>query len=417
MASIIYIFIQSIVFLYLSHHLPIKTFGTFSIAISLLLFCTNIIENGLPQSIIKTENPSKEDYNAVLYLNTKTAFYCTIVLLTIILIFYFSAIERDFIFPLLVLLPCLFLSAYNKVQIIGLQKQLKFKSIALIESISTLVYMISVLLALLLNLKIWILVIPFVIKYISVSCILNILGFNFSDSLTSIQSINKKKHWKFGKYIQAEKFISSLISYADVFIISSVLGVEVLGVYDILKRIVVRPVVLIYNGFEQLFYPLLVQSKSNTTKYLEHYSILNKLSKYIFINLTCIVFIFAPLIIKFLPLSYHIFLPTLRWLCVFASIVVIMNPIDIIMYSQGKSKLFFKWILSYSFPLLLVVYLSSTISLNAMIISQIILYTLLYIISFFALIKKSQISFVSYTSVLVYTSIVYSIISISIVLF
>jgi len=406
-ASVVYILVQAVVFLYLSHHLPASDFGIFTISVSSVLFGINIIENGLPQSLIQTGDPKEADYNAVLFLNFKTAIFYSIILIIIIAAIVLLWAEKPIVYPTVTLMPCLFLAAYNKVQLVGLQKELKFKSIAKVEVISSFVYLLSIVLAFYFHLGVWILIIAFLMKYISVFLLLHFFSYIFSGQFSSGQNDIREKHYNFGKYIQGEKTVTSILAYADVFIVTATLGVDVLGFYDVLKRIVLRPITLLYNGAEQLFYPLFVSSKSDSQSFLENYGNLNKLSVFIFINATCILYLCSPLIINLLPAVYAQYLSTLKLLCVFSAVVVIVNPIDILLYSFGQSKLFFKWILSYTVPLLLVIYFTSVNSLNMMLIGLIVFYIIIYAISYFALIRKTIIPFRSYFSVLAYSFIVY----------
>jgi O-antigen/teichoic acid export membrane protein len=406
-ASVVYIIVQSLVFLYLSHHLPATVFGIFSLAVSFILFGINVIENGLPQSIIQTEKPKTEDYNAVLFLNFKTALFYAGILGLLLLGLNLFRREINFIYPTLVLLPSLFVAAYNKVQLVGLQKNLKFKAIAQVEILSSAAYLLSIGITIYYDLGIWILVVSFATKYLAVLLIINFFKYKFSDKLFSSDKVIRNKHWQFGKFIQGEKGTTSVLSYADVFIISVTLGTEILGFYDVLKRIILRPIILLYNGLEQLFYPLLVESRSDLKKYLENYALLNKLSRHFFVNITVGLYVCSPVIILILPASYESYLPTLKLLCIFAAVIVVMNPIDIILYSLGKSKLFFKWILVYTIPLLILIYFTSCIGLDTMLIGLISFYIFLYIISYFVLIRKTLIPFKSYFSTFGYTVIVY----------
>jgi len=406
-ASLVYIIVQSLVFLYLSHVLPALDFGIFSLAVSFILFGVNVIENGLPQSIIQTEKPITEDYNSVLFLNFKTALFYAGFLGLLILGSRFFWAETKFIYPTLVLLPCVFVAAYNKVQLVGLQKNLEFKAIAQLEILSSAAYLLSIAITIYYDLGLWILVVSFATKYLAVLVIINLFNYKYSDKLFSSDKVVRNKHWQFGKFIQGEKIITSVLSYADVFIITATLGVEILGFYDVLKRIILRPIILLYNGVEQLFYPLLVESRSDIKQYVENYALLNKLSNYIFINITVVLYVCSPIIIQILPASYESFLATLKLLCIFAAVIVVMNPIDIILYSLGKSKLFFKWILIYTLPLLILIYFTSCIGLDTMLMSLISFYIFLYLISYFILIRKTLIPVWSYFSTFGYAVIVY----------
>lgn len=407
-SSVIFLLIQTAVFFYVTYIIEPHQLGIYSLSIASVLFGIGIIENGFTSSLIHSNSENPEDYNAVLTINNGIAILCSLLLILTCFICYIFQQPILYIKGVIFLLPCLFLAAFNKTQITGLQNKLNFKAIAKLEFWSSLTYLITLLILTYFKMGVWILLCAFLSKFLFTFIFIKASGLQISDQ--SFDTTNKqiKRHWEYGKYISGEKLISAFITYADTFVVSMTLGLSTLGIYEIFKRIVIRPITILYNGIEQLFFPLLSKSNTDSSGFRKVYRNLTFFSKYLFINIVCFLYVQSDFILSFLPISYQDYGETVRAICVFGATVIIVNPIDILLYSRGQSKLFFNWILAYSIPLLLVIYISSSFGLNTMIYSTSVFYILLYVISYYLLIRKNTpLSYTEYYTVMVYSFILF----------
>ncbi|NNE14205.1 MAG: oligosaccharide flippase family protein [Saprospiraceae bacterium] len=389
-SSITFIGLQAIVFIVLTQLISTESFGIYALSSAIVLFGVSIIENSFPSSLIHSKNPTYKDYNAVLSINLSLAFGFTLLILLILAGFlYYSSFT--ILRAILVILPCLFLAAYNSVQYAGLKNQLDFKSIAKIEMASSAIYILMVSFLAFLGLEYWALIISLLIKHFVVFVILKTRKLEFSTSIVKLKGHEFSTHWQYGKYVVGEKSASALLSYADSFIIAHFLGMSTLGLYDVLKKIILRPIILLYNGLEQVFFPLLSSMSHDRKSYLNLVTHLYTITRFFFAHLSCIIYLLAPQLLHFLPTEYSNSIAVIRWLAIYSFVIILFNPLDILMYSMGQTKLFFKWLLSYCVPLLLVTGYFASFGLVNMLVAITIFYSLLYIVSYFVLRRSIKI--------------------------
>ncbi|HMU06156.1 MAG TPA: hypothetical protein PJ990_21125, partial [Saprospiraceae bacterium] len=150
-----------------------------------------------------------------------------------------------------------------------------------------------------------------------------------------------------------------------------------LGVYELFKKIIVRPIIIITNAFENMAMPYLVMHKNNTKEYNQFYQ-----SYISFLLLVCFCFfallvISIPIILHLLPTEYTSYIDTFYLLILYSATILMLNPIDLLLYSIGKSKIFFFWNISYFLPLVFTLYYAAHFGLNHIIFTYCLMYLLL----------------------------------------
>lgn len=385
LSSVIFVALQAILFIIVAKNLSPSSIGLYSLAITIIIIPLSIIENSISQSLIYHTQTNVDDVNAVFTLNAIAALVGSFFLGMVFLFFKLLAIHSAILGIASVLLICLLLAAYNAVKIALLKKELRYFPLAMIEIISSIIYFIVVLTLIKKGFDFWALVIGMIVKYVVVSVLLFALFFRESWMRIEWKNTYIKRHWQYGKFILFEKALSATMSYIDILIIASVMGYSTLGIYDVLKRIILRPLVILYNSVEQVFFPLLSKFQNQAKEYISSYKAISLLSKHFFVNFLIIVYLFAPVLIGVLPDVYSRYILELKALIMFGMVVIVVNPIDIILYSQGKTRLFFKWISAYFLPLLLVSYFSASFGLQTMLITLSVFYLILFILAFWIL--------------------------------
>ena len=395
MASVVFVFLQAGMFLIVSKHIGVLQLGYYFFSSALIGIALTIVGSSFTYSLIHRDSITAQDYQAVLTLNTLLASG----LFTIVIIIGFAGIvfnvHEEIAYICLCLAPLLFFEAYVSVEITGLKRELLFKKVALIEILSSIDYILTVLLFLWLGFDYWSLVLGLLVKYFSSFVFIKILSPGYF-RVKFVKISETQDHWDYGKFILGERLLSTLLGSADVLIIGTVLGYANLGVYDVLKRIVLRPVLIIYNGIENVIFPLLSKAKSEKFLFNKVYSAHNFISKYIFIAFFILVYINSKTILTFFPEAYNGFLSEFQFLCIFGAVIIILNPIDILLYSLGRTKEFLYWIMAYFLPLFIISFWAATFGLKELLGASIIFYLILYVISYGLLIKDTIIGFKNY---------------------
>jgi len=351
-----------------------KELGHFAIASSLVFIALGIIDFSFSSSLIHEDQVKEADYRAVLNINLLILSY---------------VYDQSKLFSLtLVLSPILFFNAFNNVHIAGLKKELKFDQIAKIDFFAALISFAVFIIALKMNGGIWSLLFAFIFRYLIISASLIMSRHTYCSFGLSQNTYLIKKHFNYGKYILGEKGLSNVLSYADIFLVGSFLGVSSLGIYDVLKKLILRPVIMLYTAIENIVFPLLSQHKNDKGKYKSIYKQFLAITNVFFIPLLLLVFIFAEYLVLLLPESYTLSGSIVKALSILCISILIFNPTDILLYSQGKTKLFMKWMLGYTLPLLAIMFFAVQINIETFIYALAVSYLSLYALAYFVLFRS-----------------------------
>ena len=406
-SSVFFIVVQSLILLYVSYQVSPSELAYYFLASAAYGFGLTLIDAAFNSSILSRKNIDEVDLQSVFSLN----FYASCILCIIFLIISALLIKFGSNNLLAGLLSAfallLIIQSSISTQISALKHHLQFRQLAILEILSSIDYIITFFFCMWLGLGVWSLVIALWVKLMTSLVYLWIYTpryFNYK----ILPSHQTRNHWEFSKYILAERLTSSVLSYIDVIVISSIIGIMEFGVYELLKRIILRPILILYSGIEQVFLPLLSQSSENQFRF--RFNLFSKLSSWIFISYFAIVAINNNLIIQLFAEPYQAYGNILLLIAIFGAVIIVLNPLDIIMYSQLKSRIFFKWILSYSPLVVLIYFITAHYGLEFMLMILIIFYIIIFLLAYPFMIQKSPLSFYDYSFVLLFSSIIFSII-------
>ena len=381
---------QFFLYLIITRYVNAEDLGLYALASSIVIIPVTLIEFSFSSSLIHQNNPQPKDFRSVLTLNFITAIVATVLCAFVAIMFTYFYDNQKIWHLVFCLLPVICLSAFNNVHFAGLKKDMLFERLSALELASALISFVASLSAILLGFGIWSLVILLNLKYLITTVGLISAKHLYCNFQFEKDKVSLAKHFNFGKYILGEKGISSILSYMDVFLISSFLGVSTLGIYDVLKRILLRPILILYTAIESVVVPLLSKHNPDNQKYRRVYNEFISLSNYFFIPLLMFCFIFADWILLVLPDSYHAQGPIFQSLAILGIAIIVFNPTDVLLYSKGKTKLFFKWLMAYSVPQLLIMFLSIQHSLMFFIYALAFFYLLMHCLAYFVLFKADK---------------------------
>lgn len=344
---------QVIIFYFVATYIDASTIGRYAIALALSSFPLVIIEHTFAGFLLDTEIDEGESFTSVLKLAIIFQLLCVALISIFFLLFNDEPLGKLY----LALLPFAFMSSVN-ICFSTLYKRLKdMERVAKIELWGNLVYLIFALSILFSFKSIFALIIALTFKEF-VKLFLWIFSAGTSRYIKYKTSVGLIQCWEYGRYILPERLLGAFLNYLDIFLISLLLGKETLGIYEILKRLILRPVLLAYNALEQVYFVLFFESQNDLTSFKRHYIQLNQIIRLFFINVFIFVLINEAFIIKLLPAQYLEYQPWLSPLCIYGVVMLILNPLDILSYSLSLSKDFFKWILLNTIPIIFVSYFS-----------------------------------------------------------
>ncbi|MEP0213207.1 MAG: oligosaccharide flippase family protein, partial [Cellulophaga sp.] len=198
-----------------------------------------------------------------------------------------------------------------------------------------------------------------------------------------------KSLFRYGAFNLGQNLTVYFTSQLDTLIIGKVLGLEILGVYNIAKNLAIKPLQLISPVVSKITFPLM--SKFQDSK-LDLKNIYLLSIKHLF-SVIVVVYIIMAFLAKDLILTIYgdqwvdsviIF----RLLCLMYIVVSVGNPIGSLILATGKVNWGFYWNLSMLLVVSCLIFLSSQLGLIFIVVSLIFYHILSFIISFNLITKK-----------------------------
>ncbi len=150
-----------------------------------------------------------------------------------------------------------------------------------------------------------------------------------------------KSYLVFSGFHWSERIVVQIGGQLDVLLIGKLLGSEALGIYDIFKRILIRPFNLINDVLEKITFPVMSQLQKNVHRqrqlFFQLLIHLNTLNLPILIGLTIIA---RPLLGWYLGADWTEQVLIFRLLCGFCLFHYLLNPVDTLLLAQGQIQ---KW--------------------------------------------------------------------------
>ena len=394
LSALVGLLLQIVLYLLIANKVDPTDLGHYFLASLMIFIPVGIIEYSFSSSLIHEEAPQAHNYTAVLFINLKMSLGLLFLGTAIVLGMSWYYEESSFIHYFLLLTPIVLLMAYSSVENAGLRKNLRMKTFSLIELVSLLISFGVTATLLLLNWGVLAIIAGKLTKFTcSTAALSRIAGYLDFSAKPSPEV--RKHHWDYGQYILAEKSLTIGLTQIDSFIIHHYLGAEVLGIYDLLKRMIVRPFVIVYVAIEQVVFPLLCrpENKPNYAKVFNSFIQTN----YVFF-LALLGLPLTTWLMQFFPEPYQEYDHIFQLIILLAISMMVFNPVDIVAYSLDKTKRYFYWILSYSLLQLALMMIALQQGLQTFIMAMIFFNLLTYMISYFVIVdKETKVSFWSWS--------------------
>lgn len=335
-SGLVKLLVQLAVYILIGRMIDPSILGEYFLSATFIFLPIAVVEYSFNNSIIYHEGVSTHDRRAVYTLNliAYALIFAVGLLLCYLLGNYYEYSEMSTHF--IRLSPLLLFYAYSSVQMTQLRKELKFQNFAIIEIIGSLILGATTIALLQYGQNVMAIIYGLLARHITVFLIL-LLKDKAKGILPMWDRNYLKKHFNYGRYIVGEKSFGQILGYSDSFIINHFFGAHLLGVYEVLKRIVFRPILVAYESIEQVYFPVLNMDEDKEDL-SEKYHAFIKLSM-----LSVFSFLLVILSEYWLPiLGEQYGENSFLLLFIIASItsLIILGPVDILSYSLNENKRF-----------------------------------------------------------------------------
>lgn len=311
-----------IVFAILSWLLSPADFGILATAMIMITFLDSFVENGFSSALIQKQNVTEKHFSSVFAVNLVVG-----TCLTTIGIFSAGLVAEFFAMPQLkliiqVLSVSFVINAISLTQTALAQKKLQFRSLAIRDTISTLVGgSIGIALALL-HFGIWSLVIQTIITYALSAIVLWVMTqWRPQWRLMSMSAI--KELWPYSSRLFVFNFVKFFAQNTEKFVITLIIGSIALGVYTFAYKFTVLPITMFAGAIGIYLFPQFSRLQKDPTVAIRSYLTTTRVVQAIVTPIILATMVSAPIII---PLVWQN-----KWL----DAIIILQALAALAYTQN----------------------------------------------------------------------------------
>lgn len=218
-----------------------------------------------------------------------------------------------------------------------LQKEFRFQTLAIIEIVASILGFSVAIVGAWQGWGAFALVGGYLTRYLTESLGVFMTGLQLFTPSFQFQIREIHAHGKFGAVFTAERIVTHFVSQLDVLLISRWLGMDATGVYDVFKRVLARPSVLLNLSIEKVAFPVLSELQHDNQKIANTYFKLLNISTVIHLPVYMLAVVLAPWLVRwYFGEAWTTHLATFQVLCGFVIVYAWMNPVESLLLAKGK---------------------------------------------------------------------------------
>jgi len=319
-------------------------FGLMAIVNIVIGFSDIFIDIGVSNAIIYKRGLSREKLSTLYWMNVLIGFLFFIILYEIsspLSVFY----HVDELEPLLNLVAATFLiKPWGQQQMVLMQKNLQFNTIAIIEVVARVISFSLTVSAAFIGLGVY----SLAIGVIAVS-LFSTIGYFVKGGVNrypllylNFREIDEEI--RFGLYQMGEKVLNYFSAQFDVILIGRLLGMDILGLYSIVKTLAGKLFYLINPIISKVTFPIMAKMNNDLDCLRRYHLIKIKIISYISFPIYLFFFILgSPVLYLFLGSEWLNAAPVFSVISLSYLVLSIANPMGVLLLSIGKAKTSFYW--------------------------------------------------------------------------
>lgn len=328
----------------LARYLDKADFGLMALVMFVLGFMNLFMDMGLTTAILHKKGITKKEYASLYWLNLciSVLIFGVVYLITPLVSAFYGEKELLNLLPLMGLSLILFAigQQFKTIQ----QKELKFKTISIIDVFSSFMSLGLASYLAINNYGVYSLVYSSLFQYLVANLLFLMLGISNVGLMMYYKFTDTKPFLKIGIYQVGGQIVNYFNRDFDILIIGKIFGPDILGGYSLAKQLVFRPVQLTNPVLTRVASPVLAKFQSNIKllreSYLKLVNIVSSINTPIYIG--CI--IFAPIIVRiFYGEGYENIVTIVRILSVRMIFRSIANPMGSLIIATGRTDLGMAW--------------------------------------------------------------------------
>lgn len=402
--TIIQAVIQLIQIAILTRILPREAFGLVAITLMVVNFTTIFMDLGLNAAILHRSNPTRQEYSSLYWLSIAVSVMVYIILLVLAPLVSGFYQEKELVRLIPVLGLNVILIAMGRQHHTVLQKEFKFETIARITFIATLGALVVAVTTAILGFGVY----SLIFSTLTISLISNVwmMLHNLKSNPLMFHFRMKEitPYLKVGGYNMGSNVMDFFYRESDTLIIGKVMGTDALGLYSLVKQLVLK----LYNVLSPVLLTVLnpvlssVQSDTLRVKSLVLKAVSSIVAVTVPVYLLVVVFSY-PLLYLLYGSDYTSGWLVLSALAVSYIIQSVFTPSGSLQIATGRTDVGFYWSILQALFTSIAIFLAASHGINAIALAIVLLSVLLVIPHWLLLYYRlAGISWSEYTQALLY---------------
>ena len=343
-SSIIKTVLQLFQLIILARYLSAEDFGLVAIVMVVIGFSQLFMDMGISNAIIHTQNITEIQLSSLYWLNIFSGIILTIIVFLsapLISLFY----KEGAITPLIQLLSISFIinSIGNQYRVL-LRKYLKFNILARVEVLAVIGAFITAVILAIQGFGAYSLVDATLASAIISNSILIAIGIKTHKPRLVYHHDEIKSFLTFGLYQMGQNSIVYFNKQFDVILIGKLLGVEVLGVYNLTKQLVMKPAQVINPIITNVTFPVMAKIQDDLDRLKSVYlKITNFISSINFPIYLLMIILASELVPLILSENWSNSIEIFQILSITFLIRSIMSPAGSLLLAKGRADIGFWW--------------------------------------------------------------------------
>jgi O-antigen/teichoic acid export membrane protein len=380
--------LQFLQLLALARLLDKADFGKFAVASLFFQICLQIQDTGINNTVLHRQESDRKQLSALLWANLLLGMVLGILLWlcgSLISYWYNEPVLKGVVRQLALFMPLIGAAALCKVLH---QKQLDYRFIGSVEMAASAVGFIVALVLAFKGFGLQALVWGALVRYGTEA-----LGYLMWNSPLrpefTFRLQDSRFYLRLGMVQTGERLVTMLASQADILLIGKLLGMETLGIYDVIKRLLVRPSSLVSHIVERVALPLYARIQQRRMMLKKtFFIILQRLVTLHFFVYGTLILLANFLLPLFLGNEWAPHTNIFRLMAAFVFLHCLLNPVDSLLVAIGKID---QWLWANLLLLPVLAFslcVGSHLGLSAAISAQIIVFSLFFVMVYQVILSK-----------------------------
>lgn len=360
-AAVVMVIIHLIQIGVLSRILSATEFGLMSIILIIINFSNLFIDIGFSKAIIHKQKISNDHLSSLYYTNIIAG-------LIIFFIIWFGApyislfFEEPNLTELLKTVAFLFLiQPFGQQFTALLQKELKFKSIAIRNMLARFAALIVAVFTAYNGYGVYALIYGQMTYVLVGTFLIIIIGLRIHKPTLHFKLSDLKEYLNFGLFQSADQIVAFFNSQMDIILVGKFLGTADVGIYSIAKDLINKPMFLINPIITKVTFPLLAKLQNDKNKVKKIYlKIVNLISSVNFPVYAIMILLAEPIVMFVLGAKWTSSIIIFQILGFVYLLRSCGNPAGSLLQALGRPDISFSWNLSVLFILPIFIYIGSS---------------------------------------------------------